>query len=118
MVAPLLFMLTFGLIEFGRLTMVKHATIEASRVGARVASLPSATTNSVRAAVNEQLAALGMPAGTITISPSNPATAVGGQAVSVTVSVSAAQTSWVPMMRYFTGSQLTTRTTMRRESTY
>jgi Flp pilus assembly protein TadG len=118
MVAPLLFLLTFGLIEFGRMTMVKHATIEASRVGARVATLPSATIESVTQAVDEQLDSLGMPDGTVVINPADPKTVAGGQPITVTVSVSTAEASWLPFLRWITASELGTATTMRRETTF
>ena len=53
-VAPIFFALVFGLVEFGRMTMVKQSLSDAARSGCRTASL--ATTvheNKVEAAVRE-----------------------------------------------------------------
>ena len=42
MVAPVLFLIVFGMIEFGRMVMVQQVITNASREGARVAVLDGA----------------------------------------------------------------------------
>ncbi len=54
-VAPLLFMLTLGLMEVSRMVMVKQLLINASREGARLAVLPGATSDEVLALVSHEL---------------------------------------------------------------
>ena len=44
LIAPLMISFTFGLIEFGRLMLVKQTATHATREGARVAVRPSAET--------------------------------------------------------------------------
>ncbi len=55
-VAPLLVMLTFGMIEISRIVMVKQLLINASREGARLAVLPTATDQQVMAQIQNDLA--------------------------------------------------------------
>jgi TadE-like protein len=56
-VAPIVFVLVFGMIEFGRAIMVQQIITNAAREGARVAILSGTTTTSVTSAVNTYLAA-------------------------------------------------------------
>ena len=44
-VAPVLFLLVFGMIEFGRMVMVQQVLTNASREGARVGILDGSTTS-------------------------------------------------------------------------
>src|ERR687887_330805 len=50
-VAPVFFMMVIGFIEFGRALMVQQVLVNASRVGARMASTTGSTTASVQSAV-------------------------------------------------------------------
>src|SRR5262245_56963600 len=50
-VAPVFFMMIIGFIEFGRALMVQQVLVNASRVGARMASTTGATTSGVQSAV-------------------------------------------------------------------
>src|SRR5687767_15081283 len=52
MVAPLLFLLIFGLIEFGRVVMVQQVLTNGAREGARVGVLDDATKTDVQNTVN------------------------------------------------------------------
>lgn len=44
---PLFMMLTLGMLDFSRALFVRHALLEAAQAGARVAALPSTSTNDV-----------------------------------------------------------------------
>jgi len=54
-IAPLMMLFTFGLVETGRLLMVKSQAVQATREGARLAVVPTADSASVIAKVDETL---------------------------------------------------------------
>jgi len=115
-VGPLMLMLTMGMMEVGRVVMVKQVMVNASREGARLAILPSATAESVIAQTQSQLASAGIQGTTVSLSPPSLASALAGTAVTVTISVNANQISWVPNPTFTLNQSITAATTMRRES--
>jgi len=118
-VAPVFFMLVFGMIEFGRAIMVQQILTNASREGARVAVLDSATPTAsvVSGKVTTYLQSAGISGGTVTISPTEPTTAAYGAPVTVTVKVSYSNVTWLPAPWFISGStNLTASTVMRRET--
>lgn len=115
LVAPLMILFTMGLIDIGRMTMVKQLLVTASREGARQASLPAATASNVQADVLQMLNNSGVT-GSVVISPSNLATAASGTTVTVTVSADANSVSWMGSSMFMSGKNVTASTSMRRES--
>lgn len=115
-IAPLMFLMTLGLVEFGRMTMVKNLTIQASRDGARMAVLPDADSADVINAVTEQLEGLGVTVGSVEVTPAQLSTAGPGSPVTVTVSVRPADNSWLPQVHFVTQEWINAATTMRREN--
>lgn len=115
LVAPLMILFTMGLIDIGRMTMVKQLLVTASREGARQASLPAATASNVQADVLQMLNNSGVT-GNVVISPSNLATAASGTTVTVTVSADANSVSWMGSSMFMSGKNVTASTSMRRES--
>ena len=124
-VAPLFFLLVFGMIEFGRMVMVQQILTNASREGARKAVLDGSTTTDVTDTVITHMgdAQITIDTSNITINPANPATANYGDPITVTVSVPFSQVSWLPtnMLAHFlpagqTDITLTAQTVMRRET--
>jgi Flp pilus assembly protein TadG len=124
-VAPVFFLLVFGMIEFGRMVMVQQILTNASREGARKAVLDGSTTadvqNTVITMMNDAKIAVG--AGNVTITPTNPATAQYGDPVTVTVAVPFSQVSWLPapmLLSFLPAGQtditLRATTVMRRET--
>lgn len=112
-VAPVFFMLVFGMIEFGRLVMVQQILTNAVREGTRRAILPGATTTNVTDAVNTYLAGSSINGATSTVSP-DPSSATYGSSITVTVSVPFTAVSWVPP--FFLGSTtLKAQCSMRTE---
>lgn len=101
LVAPIFFLLVFGLIEFGRMMMVQQSLTNAAREGCRVAIL--ATTKD-GAAVEERMrdylqsvmanAASGEVRVTV---PGNLATVTSGATLTVSVEVDYLDVSWVPL---------------------
>ena len=59
LVAPLMFAIVFGIIEFGWRLMVRQTMVQACQVAARTASLPGSTDGEIMAAVQGHLEAAG-----------------------------------------------------------
>lgn len=91
LVLPILLAVAAGTAEFGYYFYVKHTLQGASRDGARVAIVPSATQAQVTTAVSNAMSAAGFPSNkyTLTTNPSNIATAASGASITVTV-----QSTW------------------------
>lgn len=115
-VAPLLVMLTFGMIELGRVVMVKQLLINASREGARLAVLPASTTEEVIAHVNAELLNTSVRGANVTVSPASLSSAAAGSPVTVSISVNASSVSWIPKPMFVFSQTIDAATTMRRES--
>ena len=109
-------MLTFGMIELGRLVMVKQLMINASREGARLAILPSSTEQAVIAQVQSELAAGTIHGATVVLTPSSLANAPAGSPVTVSIQVNSSAVSWIPTPMFVFNQTLEASTTMRRES--
>jgi Flp pilus assembly protein TadG len=117
-VAPVFFLLIFGMIEYGRMCMVQQVITNASREGARLAVLDGATSAEVDASVDAYMTAASInPASvTVTVAPNPPSDAEFGEPVAVTVSVPFDQVSWLPSPMYLGGQTLSATTVMRREA--
>jgi Flp pilus assembly protein TadG len=124
-VAPVFFILIFGMIEFGRMVMVQQILTNASREGARKAVLDGSTAADVNTTVINLMsdAKIAVTAANVTINPTNPGTANFGDPVTVTVQVPFSQVSWLPapMLLSFlpagkTDITLSAQTVMRRET--
>jgi len=114
-VAPVMILFTMGLIDIGRMTMVKQLLVNASREGARQATLVDATSEEVIAEIVEQLGNSGIKA-TVALNPSNLNNAPQGTQVTVTVSANADQVSWTGASMFMSGKTISAATSMRRES--
>jgi Flp pilus assembly protein TadG len=115
-VAPVFFLLVFGMVEFGRMVMVQQVITNASREGARLAVLDGTNTAAVQSAVNTYLTSAAVPGATVTVVPNPPTSAGYGDPVTVTVSVPFDQVSWLPSPMFLGGKTLTASTVMRRET--
>jgi Flp pilus assembly protein TadG len=117
-VAPLLFLLIFGVVEFGRVVMVRQSLTNAARVGSRRAAL--ATTGSAddaEAAVYNYLQNVIPDAGetvTVDVSPEELAGITPGTPITVQVAVSASEIRWLPG-GFLNSGQLSSQATQRRE---
>ena len=117
-VAPVFFLLVFGMIEYGRMVMVQQILTNASREGARAAVLDGATSSGVEEKVLNYLTSCSINGADVDINPPNPASAGYGTGITVTVTVPFSQVSWLPTPM-FPGNQnmtLTANSVMRRES--
>jgi Flp pilus assembly protein TadG len=101
LVAPIFFLLVFGLIEFGRMMMVQQALTNAAREGTRVAIL--ATTKdgaAVEARMRDYLESVlaNAASGDVRMTvPGNLGTVTSGATLTVSVEVDYMDVSWVPI---------------------
>jgi len=115
-VAPVFFLLVFGMIEYGRMVMVQQVITNASREGARTAVLDGATTAEVESTIESYLQSAGISGATVTVTPNPPSNAGFGEPVTVTVEVGFDEVSWLPSPMFLGGQSLVAQTVMRRES--
>ena len=124
MVAPVFFLLVFGMIEFGRAVMVQQVITNASREGARTAVLDGTTRAEIDAKVEDYLqnaCVSGAETAVIAIDDVSQAEkefeqSDYGDAIEVTVTIPFDQVSWVPVPKFLGGTVLTATTVMRRET--
>lgn len=119
-IAPLFFLLVIGMVEFGRAMMVQQVLTNASREGARLATLDSTNNSSspssvVTSDINTILSGSNITGATIAISPGLPVAA--GQDISVTVSVPYMNVTWIPHPWFLGSATLSANCVMRRETT-
>lgn len=113
-VAPVFFLMVIGFIEFGRALMVQQVLINASRVGARMASTTGATSSGVQSAVQSYTSSVAVPGVTVLISP-DPATAAAGTTITVTTTVPFGSVSWLSSPWFLDSKTLTASSQMRKE---
>jgi Flp pilus assembly protein TadG len=118
-VAPLLFTVVLGIVEFGRAMMVLELLNNSARSGCRVGVLSGSDNNAVNTAVTNSMSGSGISNPTITVqvngTTADVSTAQSGDTVAVTVSVSADSTSWLPALQFLTGKTLSGNVAMRKE---
>ncbi len=120
-VLPILVLLTFGAIEFGRAVMVCNVLTTAAREGARSGVLPNGTNTHVTTAVTDELTAHQLPTASATTTirvngvVADAATADTGNRISVSVTMPYSAVSWLPTPLRLGSHQLTGIAVMRRE---
>src|SRR5688572_19641791 len=109
-VAPVLFLMVFGMIEYGRAVMVQQVMVNAAREGARSGVLDGATATDVEDRVVDYLVGGGISSAStdhVTIDPADPASAGFGDPVTVTVTIPFNQVSWLGTPMYLNNRSLT-----------
>jgi Flp pilus assembly protein TadG len=119
LIAPLFFLLLFGIIEFGRALMVQQMLVNAARAGARIAILAGSTDANVQTTISNYLSAAQVSGYTYSISPdlgTNPPPG-SGTAITVKVSVPWSKVSWTGFLpsEWFTGKTITSSVVMIHE---
>ena len=119
-VAPIFFLMIFGMVEIGRAIMVQQIITNASREGARLAVLPGTTASGVSNRVEDILTSAGISGATVQIldeggGATNPEDAEYGDVINVTISVPYSEVSWLPTSKYLGGKTLSASTIMRTE---
>jgi Flp pilus assembly protein TadG len=95
-VLPLLLMIIFGILEFGRIMMVVHMLNAAAREGARVAALPGTDNDMVLAKINQELAGAGLTVDSYVFTPSDISDAERNDPVTVNLRINYSSIAWVP----------------------
>jgi Flp pilus assembly protein TadG len=117
-VAPVLFVFILGIIEIGRGLMVKHLLNNAARQGCRAGLIEGKSDTDITNSINTLLASQGISGQATTVQVNNQVTnssgAVAGDQITVTITVSTSQISWVPVPQYLSGN-ITGTYTLRRE---
>gem|GEM_PF-611441 len=122
LVAPLFFLMVFGMIEFGRMIMVQQVITNASREGARVAVLDGKTSADAKQIVTNYLSSAGISGATIAVLNENgaevePITIGWDKPVTVTVQVPFSSVTWLPTPMFISAdTNLTASAVMRRET--
>ena len=116
-IAPVFFMLIFGMLEFGRMLMVQQVLTNAARSGSRMAVIDGATSAEVIRSVRDYLDGTTVnPAdATIEVNPSNLAATDTGDPIGVRVAVNFDGVSWLPAPWFLENQTLRAESTMRRE---
>jgi len=114
---PLFILIIVGIIEFGRAFMVQQMVTNASREGARHASLPNTTENEVATRVRDYLATgrVNPDVVQVTVTPTNLQNATTGTQVSVEVRVPYNGVAWMPTPWFLGQATLNSVTVMRHE---
>ena len=108
-VFPVFVIFLFGLVEVGRGMMASTLLTNAARAGCRTGTLPGMANTDVTSAVDNHLQQQGITGYTTTIALNGSAStdvSAGqtGDAVLVTISVSASSISWIPGAGYLVGN--------------
>ena len=114
-VAVPLILLLLTVVEFGRALMCVHSLEEAARLGCRTAVLQGTTVSEVETTVAETLAPAGIGNQTVAVSPNPLGAAAAWSPVTVTVTASYADLSWLPVPAYFGSANMTASCTLPRE---
>lgn len=112
MVATVVFMVIFGLIEFARLSILRHAVDNAAYEAARVGIVPGATTAEVNNAAEWMLANSGVSPTQISVTPFP--LNDDSESITVSVAVDVADNSWIPPL-YTRGKSVVGEATLGTE---
>ena len=115
-VAPVFFLLVFGMIEYGRMVMVQQVLTNASREGARRAVLDGVADADVISTVDTYLTNASISGATTTVTTTAPVPPDVAESRTVTVTVPFTQVSWLPSPMFLGSTTLRASSTMRRET--
>ncbi len=116
-VAPVLFTVIFGSIEFGRALMTTQSLEEAARSGCRVAVLQGATTTEIETEIDRILGPAGITNRSVQVLPTNYTSSARWTPVTVTVSANYNDMSWLPLPNFFSGKSYASTCTLPKEYT-
>lgn len=117
-VAPVLFLMLFGIVEISRGLMVVAILDNAARIGCRTGSLPGKKTSDVVTAVTNYMSTVGMTTESVTVEVNDVVadsnTAKDYDEITVIVSIPTKDITWVPKTHYLV-STLSAQMTMPKE---
>ena len=115
-VAPVIFLFVFASFEFGRAIMATHGLEAAAREGCREALSWDVTTEDIETKVQNRMLKYGISDYTLTIDPASPTDANQWGPVTVRVSTTYDQISWLPVSRFLRGITLQGSCSLPQES--
>jgi Flp pilus assembly protein TadG len=116
-VAPLMFLLVLGVIEYGWMLLKCQQLSNAARVGARTGARYGASSADITAAVSSVMTTMGLSSSgyTLTTTPSDPASLGAGGLLTVQVSVNYANIDAIGIVLIPTPTTIRGRVVMARE---
>jgi Flp pilus assembly protein TadG len=103
-VAPVLFLVLLGIVEFSRGFMVMHLLTDTAHQACRTAIVGGKSTAAIGAMVTTSLATKGISGHTTTVkvngASSDASSAASGDEIEVTISVPASAVGWLPSQRF------------------
>ena len=114
LIAPFLFLMLIGMVEFGRSLMIHQSVTAASRAAAREAVLPSATVESTEAIALDHTLQIPDEEVIVSITP-NPTQANAGDMITVTVEVPIEAMTQMGEVWFDNGSTISAKSSMRKE---
>jgi Flp pilus assembly protein TadG len=112
LVVPLLFLLVFGIAEYGRAWMTRNILTGAAREAVRIAVVPNATPGAAEARANQILASAGITSATVNVIDNG--TSFGNVTATVSYNFPLVVVGFLPGLDNST-IPLSSTTTMRRE---
>jgi Flp pilus assembly protein TadG len=117
-VAPVFFLMLFGIIEVGRGLMVVHLLNNAARAGCRAGVVEGRSNSDISAAVVGCLSAQGITTEAVSVQvndgTADASAAQAGDEITVNVSIPVGKVTWVPGGSYLRGT-ISGQYTLRRE---
>jgi Flp pilus assembly protein TadG len=118
LIIPVLLAAILGIIEVGRGLMAIHLLNNAAQAGCRTGIISGKATSDISTAVNSALTAAGISGDSVTVTvndgSADASSASTGDEITVKVTVPVTSVSWVPGLKYLSGT-LQGQYTMRRQ---
>ncbi|MFW6125391.1 MAG: TadE/TadG family type IV pilus assembly protein [Pirellulales bacterium] len=114
-VAPVFFLLVFGMIEFSRMAMCYQVMTNAVREGARLGTIPGTSSSDVLNRVNQYLSGGFVNGVSVSVQPGEVATLNAGQTFTVSAEVTYDDVCWLPTPAFLGGRVLRAESVMARE---
>ncbi len=112
---PILFLVLFGIIEYGQFLYAQQSVTLAAREACRIAILPGTTKAQATARAANVLSQAGISNFSISFDPDPPSSASNGAPVRVDVEAEFSQISWLGIPIFLNGTTLRGTAVMRRE---
>ena len=114
LMVPIAFLLTFGLVEFTRVNMIRNTAQNAVYQAARAAIIPGGTAADAKAEANSILSIVRVNNAAVTVEPATITRST--RQIEVSISIPLGQNLWVTP-RYFSHQTMVKKCVLTREST-
>lgn len=114
-VAPVVFLVVFACIEFGRALMAAQSLEEASRSGCRVAVLRGTTSADIQTEIDRVLGPSGITQYSLATTPADIVAAERWATVTVTINANFNDMTWLPLPRFVKDKNYTASCSLPKE---